>query len=263
MTCTPRRPYILTPAPRPYPRARRANAGDGDPQRHPRQLLRWRPVRGPRGRSCRGPGHGRGRRRPDRHRRRVHPPRRGAGRRRRRVGPGHPGGHRAGPAGVGAPVGRHHQGRRRPRRGGGRRLGRQRHQRTAPRPGAGAGSPPTPAPVWSSCTCAARPRTCTATPTYVDVVAEVARELAWSVETALAAGVPRTALVIDPGIGFAKTGGAQLGDGGPARPPGACAGSTCRCWSAPLANRSCRRPSVSERQRTATPPAWPWQPWRP
>jgi dihydropteroate synthase len=40
--------------------------------------------------------------------------------------------------------------------------------------------------------------------TYADVVAEVAAELAASVETALAAGVSRGAIVIDPGIGFAK-----------------------------------------------------------
>ena len=40
--------------------------------------------------------------------------------------------------------------------------------------------------------------------TYGDVVADLAAELAWSVDTALAAGVPREALVIDPGIGFAK-----------------------------------------------------------
>jgi dihydropteroate synthase len=40
--------------------------------------------------------------------------------------------------------------------------------------------------------------------TYGDVVSEVAAELAWSIDTALVAGVPRTALVIDPGVGFAK-----------------------------------------------------------
>jgi len=39
---------------------------------------------------------------------------------------------------------------------------------------------------------------------YDDPVLEVAEELAWSVSTALAHGVPRDALVIDPGIGFAK-----------------------------------------------------------
>ena len=39
---------------------------------------------------------------------------------------------------------------------------------------------------------------------YADVASEVAAELAWSVETAGARGVTRAALVIDPGIGFAK-----------------------------------------------------------
>jgi dihydropteroate synthase len=39
---------------------------------------------------------------------------------------------------------------------------------------------------------------------YADVSSEVAAELAWSVETAVAHGMARTALVIDPGIGFAK-----------------------------------------------------------
>ncbi len=40
--------------------------------------------------------------------------------------------------------------------------------------------------------------------TYGDVVSEVAADLAWSIDAALAAGVRREALVIDPGIGFAK-----------------------------------------------------------
>jgi dihydropteroate synthase len=40
--------------------------------------------------------------------------------------------------------------------------------------------------------------------TYGDVIAEVAAELAWSVAAATAAGVLRDAMVIDPGIGFAK-----------------------------------------------------------
>jgi dihydropteroate synthase len=41
-------------------------------------------------------------------------------------------------------------------------------------------------------------------PHYEDVLIEVARELAHSVELALAAGVAREQLVIDPGIGFGK-----------------------------------------------------------
>ena len=40
--------------------------------------------------------------------------------------------------------------------------------------------------------------------TYADVPAEVARELQWSVTTAIEAGVARDAVVIDPGRGFAK-----------------------------------------------------------
>ena len=39
---------------------------------------------------------------------------------------------------------------------------------------------------------------------YVDVAKEVAAELAWSVQAAERAGVSREALVIDPGLGFAK-----------------------------------------------------------
>jgi dihydropteroate synthase len=39
---------------------------------------------------------------------------------------------------------------------------------------------------------------------YDDVVGEVARELAASVDVALRAGVAREALIIDPGLGFAK-----------------------------------------------------------
>ncbi len=41
---------------------------------------------------------------------------------------------------------------------------------------------------------------------YTDVVAEVADELALRRDAALAAGVPADRLVLDPGIGFAKTG---------------------------------------------------------
>lgn len=39
---------------------------------------------------------------------------------------------------------------------------------------------------------------------YADVVGEVRRELAWSVARAEAAGVAREAIVVDPGLGFAK-----------------------------------------------------------
>ncbi len=39
---------------------------------------------------------------------------------------------------------------------------------------------------------------------YEDVVREVAHELAATMDAAMRAGVPRTAIVVDPGIGFAK-----------------------------------------------------------
>ena len=39
---------------------------------------------------------------------------------------------------------------------------------------------------------------------YVDVAKEVAAELAWSVDAAERAGVPRASLIVDPGLGFAK-----------------------------------------------------------
>jgi dihydropteroate synthase len=39
---------------------------------------------------------------------------------------------------------------------------------------------------------------------YVDVVADVTRELGERVETAVRAGIPRTSIVVDPGVGFAK-----------------------------------------------------------
>jgi dihydropteroate synthase len=39
---------------------------------------------------------------------------------------------------------------------------------------------------------------------YADVVSEVTGELRASIRTAVDAGVPRTAIVVDPGIGFAK-----------------------------------------------------------
>jgi dihydropteroate synthase len=45
---------------------------------------------------------------------------------------------------------------------------------------------------------------------YADVVAEVRDELAASVERAVAAGVDRDQLIVDPGIGFAKDGAQNL-----------------------------------------------------
>lgn len=49
------------------------------------------------------------------------------------------------------------------------------------------------------------PRTMQDAPVYEDVVAEVTAELARRVEFAVADGLPREHLVVDPGIGFGKT----------------------------------------------------------
>jgi len=49
------------------------------------------------------------------------------------------------------------------------------------------------------------PATMQADPRYADVVAEVTAFLAQQLESAVAAGVPREAIVLDPGIGFGKT----------------------------------------------------------
>jgi dihydropteroate synthase len=49
------------------------------------------------------------------------------------------------------------------------------------------------------------PATMQAQAQYRDLVSEVARELGESIERALAAGVPRSHLFVDPGLGFAKT----------------------------------------------------------
>jgi len=49
------------------------------------------------------------------------------------------------------------------------------------------------------------PATMQAAPRFDDVVAEVTAELAESVERAVAAGVPRERIAVDPGIGFGKT----------------------------------------------------------
>jgi dihydropteroate synthase len=49
------------------------------------------------------------------------------------------------------------------------------------------------------------PRTMQEDPRYDDVVAEVAQFLAGRLEAALAAGVPRERVILDPGIGFGKT----------------------------------------------------------
>ena len=49
------------------------------------------------------------------------------------------------------------------------------------------------------------PATMQADPQYADVVAEVTAFLGQHLESAVAAGVPREAIVLDPGIGFGKT----------------------------------------------------------
>ena len=50
------------------------------------------------------------------------------------------------------------------------------------------------------------PRTMQANPVYDDVMAEVKDFLAKAVEDAVAAGIDRSRIIIDPGIGFGKTG---------------------------------------------------------
>ncbi len=54
------------------------------------------------------------------------------------------------------------------------------------------------------------PQTMASHAVYADVVAEVCRELAASVAAAEAAGIARSRITIDPGIGFAKTAGQSL-----------------------------------------------------
>jgi dihydropteroate synthase len=49
-----------------------------------------------------------------------------------------------------------------------------------------------------------RPATMYAEAIYEDLIGEVAKELAESVDLAVRAGVPRDSLILDPGIGFAK-----------------------------------------------------------
>ena len=49
------------------------------------------------------------------------------------------------------------------------------------------------------------PSTMQNNPSYTDALQEVVRELQLSVETFLGAGVPKGNIVVDPGIGFAKT----------------------------------------------------------
>ena len=200
-------------------------------------------------------GDGGGRRRPDRRRRRVDPPRRAAGRCRRRAARASNPWSRRWPAGAGAP-----SPSTRPRRLVARAaidagaVDAQRHQRAAARPGARRRRRRRPARRWSSCTCAGCRRTCTAHATYGDVMAEVAAELAW--QRRGRAGRRRrraSALVIDPGIGFAKRAGPELGRHGPTRPRRAARPSTCRCSSARRASRSCRRPSASARRAERDP----------
>jgi dihydropteroate synthase len=54
------------------------------------------------------------------------------------------------------------------------------------------------------------PRTMRSLACYTDVVRDVARELRLALRRALRAGIPRGKIVLDPGIGFAKTAGQSL-----------------------------------------------------
>ena len=50
-----------------------------------------------------------------------------------------------------------------------------------------------------------KPRTMQINPTYEDVVTEVRDYLGTVVETAMAAGIKKELIIVDPGIGFGKT----------------------------------------------------------
>ena len=191
----------------PAPRA----PGDGDRQRHPRLLLRRRPLRHHRGRRRPRPAAARAGRRPPRHRRRVHPARRHPAARRRRARPGRPGHPRAG-----------RRRRRRLRRHDARRGrgGRARGRRPVVNDVSGGLADPAILDVVAG-----------SDATYVamhwrahadrmrdfadyepdGVVAAVRRELGERLDAAVAAGIPRERIVLDPGLGFAKTAAPQLG----------------------------------------------------
>ena len=93
-------------------------------------------------------------------------------------------------------------------------------------------------------------------PAYRDVVAEVRDRTAGRVDAAVAAGVDPAKLIIDPGLGFAKTARTQLGAAARAarirRPPAS------RCWSARPASVSSARcwpvRTASRDHRTAARP---------
>ena len=107
---------------------------------------------------------------------------------------------------------RYDQGRGRPPGAPCRRRHHQRHLRAGRRPGDGARRRAIRGPASSSCTCKARPRRCRSIPHYDDVVTEVYDFLARRVEWAVANGIPRERIAIDPGIGFGKTYRAQSRD---------------------------------------------------
>ena len=90
------------------------------------------------------------------------------------------------------------------------------------------------------------------------MVAEVRDELLAGVDAAVAAGVDPAKLIIDPGLGFAKT--AQhnwallhalpefVGTGIPVLVGARASGSSARCWPVPTASRA-RRTGARRRPR--------------
>ncbi len=100
---------------------------------------------------------------------------------------------------------RHHEARRRPRRGSGRGDNLERRHRARLCAGQPADGRGTRLRRSCSCTCRATPRTMQRDPRYDDVVAEVAAFLEARAQAAMAAGVGRERIWLDPGIGFGKT----------------------------------------------------------
>ena len=101
------------------------------------------------------------------------------------------------------------------------------------------------------------PKTMQDDPTYVDVVAEVRDFLARRLGAAVAAGLERDRLCVDPGIGFGKTLAHNLALLHDIEAFSSCG---CRCWWVPRARAS----SASSRASTIRPSGWRAPPvrWR-
>ena len=81
----------------------------------------------------------------------------------------------------------------------------------------------------------------------IDIMKDIAAFFARSLEIADKAGISRDNIVLDPGIGFGKTPGAEHDGAGAARRTRS--HSACRCWSAPRASASSVRSRPSEPQQ--------------